>query len=140
MHHVSERELELFNNSYERCIGNLRLPGFLNRFYEIFLSSSEEVAEKFVNTDFKKQTHAIKASLYFLMMACTGAPEAREHLEKIADSHNRTKLDIRTELYDVWLSCLLQAVEEYDEYLDTEVEIAWREVLGHGIEFMRSRY
>ena len=31
-------------------------PGFLDRFYELFMASSEEVAKKFADTDLKKQT------------------------------------------------------------------------------------
>jgi hemoglobin-like flavoprotein len=135
-----DRDFQLFNDSYERCIRNPRAPGFLNRFYELVLASSDEVAEKFKNTDSHKQTHAIKASLYYLLMACSGAPEAMTHLERIADLHSRTKLDIRPELYDVWLACLLQAVREYDAFWNAEREAAWRRVLAFGIEFMRSKY
>jgi hemoglobin-like flavoprotein len=140
MPQVSDRDFELFNDSYERCIRNPRAPGFLNRFYEIFLASSYEVAEKFKNTDFHKQTHAIKASLCYLMMASTGAPEAIKHLERMADLHSRAKLNIRPELYDIWLTCLLQAVREYDVYWSAEREAAWRSMLAYGIEFMQSRY
>jgi hemoglobin-like flavoprotein len=98
------------------------------------------VAEKFRNTDLRRQAHALRASLYFLMMAAGGAPEAREHLEQIADLHSRAKLDIRPELYDLWLEALLQAVREYDSHFDAETEAAWRQVLDYGIAFMRSRY
>jgi hemoglobin-like flavoprotein len=134
---VSEKDCELFNDSYQRC---LRKPGYLDRFYEIFVASSPEVAEKFKHTDFRKQTAALKASLYILMLSSTQTPEVMQHLERLAESHNRRHLDIRPELYDLWLESLLTAAREHDPLLDDRTESAWRNVLGFGIEFMRSRY
>ena len=63
---MRETDIELFNDSLDRCSGR---PGFLDRFYELFLASSDEVAEKFERTDFRKQTRVLKASLYIMMMA-----------------------------------------------------------------------
>lgn len=119
---------------------NSRPPGFLNRFYEIFIASSLEVAQKFQKTDFQHQVRALKASLCFLMMASSGASEAMQHLNEMAKLHDRHHLDIRPELYDLWLTCLLEAVREYDDQFDPETELAWRRVLGFGIEYMKSRY
>ena len=39
---MNEQEIELFNDSLERCT---RTFGFLDRFYELFLASSEEVSQ-----------------------------------------------------------------------------------------------
>ncbi|EAR20356.1 globin [Nitrococcus mobilis] len=140
MGNATEQHAELFNDSYERCIDNPNPPGFLQRFYKVFLSSSEEVAEKFKNTDFEKQTRVLKASLYYLMLSCNGSPEAMAHLRRIACLHSRKQLDIRPELYDLWLASLLQAAREYDPRFDQQTETAWRQVLSHGIDFMKSRY
>jgi hemoglobin-like flavoprotein len=140
MNDTRERNLALFNDSYERCIGSSRPPGFLDRFYEIFLGSSEEVAAKFKNTDFHKQVQSLKSSLYYLMMASSGNPEATLHLKRIAELHSRRALDIRPELYDLWLECLLAAVREHDPKFNAETETAWRRVLAYGIDFMKSKY
>lgn len=140
MNNVSNQDSELFNNSYERCMVNPRHPGFLNRFYQIFLGSSPEIAEKFQRTDFRKQIQVLKSSLYFLMLASTGMPEGIVHLEHIAQLHSRAQLDVRPDMYDLWLACLLQAVHEYDASLDAETELAWQRVLQHGIDFMKAKY
>lgn len=140
MNNLTDRDNELFNDSFERCMQNTRAPGFLDRFYEIFIASSLEVAQKFLKTDFPQQVRALKASLCFLMMASGGDPESVAHLEEMAQLHDRKHLNIRPELYDLWLTCLLEAVREYDELFDPETEMAWRRVLGFGIEFMKARY
>lgn len=134
---VSEKDCELFNDSYQRC---LRKPGFLDRFYEIFVNSSPEVAEKFQHTDFRRQTAALKASLFILMLSSTRTPEVMQHLERLAEMHSRRQLDIRPELYDLWLESLLATAREFDPRFDAQAESAWRNVLGYGIEFIRSRY
>ena len=61
---LTERDVEVFNDSLERCTSARR---FLDRFYELFISSSPEVAAKFANTDFRVQKAAVKVSLYMIM-------------------------------------------------------------------------
>jgi len=134
---MHERDSELFNDSYERC---MRQSGFLERFYEIFVASSDEVAAKFVRTDFQKQVRMLKVSLYMLMNAAGTLPEGTVHLERIAELHSRRQLDIQPEFYDLWLVCLLEAVREFDASFCEDVEAAWRHVLAHGIRVMKSRY
>jgi hemoglobin-like flavoprotein len=133
---MHERDVELFNDSLERCSTR---PEFLNRFYALFLASSAEVARKFERTDMRRQARMLKTSLYVLMMA-SGESERVAHLERLAKLHGRTGLDIRPELYDLWLDRLLQAVAEFDPMFDTETGTAWRRVLQPGIDFMKSRY
>jgi hemoglobin-like flavoprotein len=131
------RDAELFNDSYERC---MRRPGFLERFYKIFTASSEEVAAKFAHTDFQKQKRLLKVSLYMLMLTSDPPPEVTAHLERIAELHSRKQLDIKPELYTLWLDCLLQAASEFDPSFDKDIETAWRNILASGIQIMKSRY
>lgn len=133
---MNERDVELFNDSIERCSGK---PDFLRRFYALFLASSDTVARKFEHTDLRKQARLLKTSLYILMLA-SGESERIAHLERLARLHSRTELDIRPELYDLWLDRMVQAVSEFDPLFDAEIETAWRRVLQPGIEYMKSRY
>jgi hemoglobin-like flavoprotein len=132
-----KKAAEVYNESLERCVAH---GGFVDRFYELFLGSSEEVAEKFKNTDFVRQKEALRASLYIMMMAHCWSVECDSHFEEIATRHSRSDLDIRPGLYDLWLNCLLQAVRETDPLFSLEVEAAWKNTLEPGIEFMKSRY
>ena len=131
-----ERDVELFNDSLERCS---RSPEFLQRFYVRFLASSDVVAGKFEHTDLRKQARMLRTSLYVMMLA-SGEIERIAHLERIARLHSRAGLDIKPELYDLWLDRLVQTVAEFDSKFHPEIETAWRRVLQPGIEFMKSRY
>ena len=133
---MHERDIELFNDSIERCS---RRPDFLRRFYALFLASSDTVAKKFEHTDLRKQARMLKTSLYIMMLA-GGGSERDVHLERLAKLHSRAELDIKPELYDLWLDRLVQAVKEFDPMFDLEIETAWRRVLQPGIEFMKSGY
>ena len=128
--------VRLCARSLERTSGTR----FLERFYELFVASSQEVAAKFAHTDFGKQRRAVKVSLYMMMSAALGHPEGDVHLARIAQRHSRAALAIRPELYDLWLDCLVQAVGEHDRAFSGETEGAWRRVMARGIEFMKSRY
>jgi hemoglobin-like flavoprotein len=133
---MHESDVELFNDSIERCS---RRPDFLRRFYTLFLASSDTVARKFEHTDLRKQARLLKTSLYIMMLA-SGESERIVHLERIAKLHSRAELDIKPELYDLWLDRLVQAIKEFALMFDPETETAWRHVLQPGIEFMKSRY
>jgi hemoglobin-like flavoprotein len=134
---LNERDIELFNDSLERCTSGRR---FLDRFYELFVSSSAEVAAKFANTDFRVQKAAVKVSFYMIMSSIEQKPEGNVHLERIAVRHSRKGLDIGPHLYDQWLECLVQAVRECDPAFCDETEQAWRRVMRVGIEFLKSKY
>jgi hemoglobin-like flavoprotein len=129
--------LEAYVGSLTRCLG---LPAFLDRFYEIFLESSPEVAEKFKHTNFARQKVALGQSLYLMVMAAEGGEAAVAYLDRIAERHARGALDIRPELYDVWLDALIATARELDSEFDDETEAVWREMIRPGIEIMRARY
>jgi hemoglobin-like flavoprotein len=133
---MHERDVELFNDSIERCSCR---SDFLNRFYTLFLASSDTVAKKFEHTDLRKQARVLKTSLY-IMVSASGGPERTVHLERIAKLHSRAELDIKPELYDLWLDRLVQTVKEFDPMFDLKIDTAWRRVLQPGIEFMKSKY
>lgn len=133
---MDERDIELFNDSMERCSSR---SDFLNRFYVAFLAASDEVAKKFEHTDLKKQARMLKISLYIMMLTGDAAGGAAQ-LEKLAQRHSRAELDIKPELYDLWLDRLLQTVRQVDPKFDAQTEAAWRRVLQPGIDFMKSRY
>ncbi len=126
-----------FADSLGRCLAN---PDFLTRFYELFGASSEEVAEKLRGIDLERQKRALAASLYVIVMALEGGDTATMYLDQVARRHGREDLDIRPELYDAWLDCLVQAVREYDPQYNTVVEQMWRGVMREAIKQMTARY
>jgi len=126
-----------FGASLGRCHAT---PGFIARFYELFVAASPEAAEKFKDTDLERQNLAMSSSLYALILVIEGGKAAILYLDKIARQHGREDLDIRPELYDVWLECLIETVSEFDPQYSDEIERLWRDAMAFGVEFMQSRY
>jgi hemoglobin-like flavoprotein len=131
--------VEVFLASLKRC---LAVPGFMDDFYGRFVGTSEEVREKFRNTDMKRQAQVLADSLYVVANAVQGeeGSPARRELPRIAERHSRRERDIRPGLYDLWMSCLVETARSHDPEFGPAIEHAWREVLLFGAEYMRQRY
>jgi hypothetical protein len=131
--------VEVFRASLKRC---LEKPDFLLDFYGTFMASSDEIRDKFRNTDFKKQTEVLADSLWAMAVAAQGEPgsPALRDLPRLAERHSRRDLDIRPELYDDWLDSLVATAKRHDPMFSPEVADAWRATLAVGIEILRSQY
>jgi hemoglobin-like flavoprotein len=136
---VPSPSVETFLASLRRC---LAAPGFLDSFYERFMGSSEEVREKFRNTDMKRQARVLEDSLYVVANAVQGEERspARGALPALAARHSRQDLDIRPGLYDLWIDCLVETARVHDPQFDAGVESAWHDTLVFGADFLRQRY
>ena len=129
----------IFRASLTRCLAN---SDFLHDFYELFKASSPEVREKFQATEFPRQTRVLADSLYIMAVASDSKDDAIawKELDRLAERHSRRDLDIRPELYQDWLDCLVKAASIHDPAFSPEIEEAWRKALAPGIEHLRSRY
>ena len=123
-----------FNDSFERCIND---PLFLDKFYEIFLSSSDEVYQMFKNTEMETQKVMLMTSLVYMSNAHNDTPGL---LSEIANKHAKNNLNIKPHLYKLWLDSLIAAANSIDPLFDVNTEKLWRETLQPGIDFMISRY
>ncbi|MCG8379362.1 MAG: globin [Proteobacteria bacterium] len=129
--------MDTFNESLERCQTD---PHFLTLFYRKFVISNPEVQEKFSNTDMEYQKMMLHASLYMIMLATRNNDAAEAYLDRVAKRHSKSALDIRPELYDLWLETLIETVKEIDSIFNDDVENAWRTVMTFGIDYMKSKY
>ena len=134
---LDRNQIACFDVSLARCLAD---QAFLTRFYDLFVESSPDIAEKFRDTDFQRQRRAMGASLYVLVLALEQGEAAIIYLKQVARQHGREKLDVRPEMYDAWRDCLLQSVKEYDPLFSDEIEQAWRAAAEFAIDFMRERY
>lgn len=123
--------------SLERCAESKE---FIPTFYDNFISSSEEVREKFRNTDFNRQNQMLLNSLRLACEAVIGNEEGLKELRDRGERHSRRHLNIKPELYDLWLSSLINAARTYDKHWDIEVETSWNFVLGEVIRHMLKYY
>ena len=137
-----ERMINLVDNSavpdsFKRCEAS---GDFAEKFYEVFLSASPEIAPFFANTEFSKQRKLLRATVYVLVTRDVDDPKARDQLNKVGRSHSRSQLDIRPELYDVWLDSLCKTVGEMDPKWGADLENAWRERMQRGIAVIAAAY
>jgi hemoglobin-like flavoprotein len=130
---------DTFLESFGRCRAT---AGFLDAFYQRFVASSDEIRAKFAKTDMMRQVQMLEDSLFVIANAVQGeeGSPARKDLPRIAARHGRNDLDIRPELYGLFLECLIVTVRTHDPKFSPAIEAAWRETIGFGIEYMRARY
>ena len=135
---MDKRTLQVFEESLARCN---QAPMFIDRFYEIFLSSSPKVQAKFVHTDFVRQKRALRASLHLMLLVAEDEVKGPErYLRDLAAQHSKAQLDIGAELYDLWIDSLLAAVKECDPGHDSTVARAWEDVMMIGVAYLLSHY
>lgn len=134
---IDENTLKIFNDSLERCQAN---PKFLTLFYQKFVISNSEIREKFAKTNLEHQKMMLHASIYMIMLATQGNDAASEYLSRISKRHSKLHLDIRPELYDIWLDKLIETVSVVDPHYEDEIKAAWEQVMTYGINYMKSQY
>jgi len=134
---IDNRLTPVFNKSFERCLAK---EGFFEKFYQRFINSSDDAKAMFANTDMHNQKKMLQNSLYMMVAAPSGIEKASTHIEHIAKSHSRRGYGVKPELYDLWLSCLLETVKEYDDEHEAVIESAWKQTLEYGITLMKSQY
>ncbi len=130
-------EISLAKESLRRC---LEQPGFLERFYELFMDSSPVVYGKLKHMNMAHQKIMVKSSLHIMMAMASGGLQQQKALQELAELHSRRQKDVRPELYDLWLDAMIKAAGESDPQFNAQIEQAWRIALMPGIEFMKSRY
>ena len=126
---------DLVMQSYGRCCAS---SGFFDSFYQYFLASSPEIREKFAHTNMPAQKQLLRQGILNLVMHARSMPDTK--LRALGCSHARGALDIRPELYDLWLQALLQSIGEHDGQCDANTRLAWHEVLNKGISVIKAQY
>jgi hemoglobin-like flavoprotein len=129
---VNASSRDTFLASLGRCRAT---AGFLDAFYQRFVASSDEVRAKFAKSDMMRQVRVMEDTLFVVANAVQGeeGSPARSDLPRIAERHSHRDLDIRPELYDLFLECLIVTVRTHDAKFT-------REVMGFGIDYMRKHY
>jgi len=119
--------------SYGRAISKRQ---FLDRFYELFMSSSPIVARKLASTNIAKQQELLSQAVNMVILFPQGNKIARNALNRIRESHNRDGLDIKPAYYQFWIDSLIVALSENDPDFNDELELAWRTVVQEAIDFI----
>ena len=125
------------HESFDRCGES---EAFYDTFYEVFLGKSPEIPPLFANTDFKKQKLLLKATVGIMVRNRIDDERARHSLERVAETHSRKGLNIRPDLYELWLDSLCETVRHHDRAFTSELEQQWRHRMREGIDFIVARY
>lgn len=125
------KQLNDVTASYYRC---RRDDGFLDTFYEVFLSKSELIAAKFANTDFRLQKLMLRQSLLEMICFDLGMEGTREEIDRLGVTHR--EMEISTAMYDMWLDALCEAVQKHDPEYSERLEELWRESMRRTIQEM----
>ncbi len=123
--------------SFERCEA---AGDFAERFYEIFLNSSPEIAPLFAQTDFEKQRKLLGATVYITVTRDVDDPKAREALEEDWPVARALAARHQAELYELWLDGVCETAKRMDPVWTSEVEAAWRHQPRPGIALITSLY
>lgn len=134
---MEQQELDLVNQSYNRCLEN---KDFFPHFYKNFTSKSPDIAERFKNTDMKRQMDALRLGLQYMIMFASGSKIAAAKVEDLGLTHDRHHRNITPELYEAWLQSLIETIKSCDPNYSDEIAMAWRNTLGFGIRQMKSMY
>lgn len=123
------------HDSYERC---LKASDFFWEFYRRLLNSHPSIPKMFEGTEFPRQHRLLQHGIGLLLIHAKRSDE--QLLERLAERHSKTDLDIHPDLYDGFVDSLVGAVSQCDPEFGTAVEEAWREALRPGIDFMKAKY
>ena len=131
-----DKVYRVFTESYIQCTSN---PNFVDKFYDNFMASSEDVRVKFINTDFVKQKKLLLASLSYMILAYTSS-DLYHLLGHIAQSHCQAANNISPHLYNYWIDSLCLTAKQCDPDFNETTEMAWRKVMQPGIDYIISGY
>ena len=129
-----------FDESYERIMPteSARLE-FFDAFYKNFFDASPDISSYFKNTDMQRQKSIIIRAFYALF-SFYASHQVDDILEKIAVSHSKHQLNIKPELYELWLESFIKTVKSFDAEYDDDTELGWRLILSPGIVYMKFKY
>jgi hemoglobin-like flavoprotein len=131
-------EYQAVRESYERSSQGGDFP---TTFYRIFFTKSPEIPALFTHTDFTVQKRLLKAAVLILIKYTPDEAEGSRHaLERIGQTHSRGQLNIRPDLYPLFVDSLCEAVKAHDPEFSADLEALWRHRVRDGIDLITSMY
>ncbi|MFP4560497.1 MAG: globin [Thiohalorhabdus sp.] len=125
----------------KRSLGRCLLNGdVFGTFYNIFLDSDPRVRELFANTEWEAQKALLRQGVNNVISFYEGSATAQAAMDRIRQTHSKAQMNIPPDLYDFWVDSMVEAVRRHDPELDAELEAAWKEVLTHGVDYVRAGY
>ena len=124
--------------SYGRCLRN---KDFIDRFYEIFLASHDDIPAYFAPTDFRTQRLALRRGISVAISYAGGSGLVQRTFDEMAQVHSRAgRVPVQPELYSYWVDSLLKTIREFDPELTPALNGRWREAMGKTIAAFTQKY
>jgi hemoglobin-like flavoprotein len=101
------------------------------------LAKSQEVADRFAQTDFQVQKRMLRESLLQVLCMQKEIPGSRKEIEELGDRHR--ELNITPKMYEMWLDALCEAVAVHDPQSSDQLLTAWRRAVQPAIDLMISK-
>ena len=127
---MSDQANELMASCY-RC---RRDDGFLDTFYNGFLSKSPVIVQMFAKTDFKLQKLMLRQSLLEMLCFERGIFGTREEIVRLG--HRHQELHVTPDMYAMWLDSLCEAIKQHDPSYTPALEQLWRQAMLKSIKEM----
>lgn len=125
-----------FEQSFARITDAVRSERFFDRFYQRFFAADPRVAAIFGDRDMAHQKQMLRESLAE-MAEFARKRESNPYIVTLARIHGVRGRNIPSDMFDIWLDCLVDTVREVDPLASDNVALGWRIVLAPGIEFMK---
>lgn len=133
---MDRESIELVRKSYMRVIAQ---PEFGDAFYDKFIKTNVNIAEKFKETSKIKQRIMVSEGLRLLVdYAASG--KCSERLQTLAEKHDSRHLNILPAWYQLYKETLLEALSEYDPDYDDRLKNVWISILDKGIQYFSQQY
>jgi hypothetical protein len=123
-----------------KSFARARRNGLGKRFYEVLLDVSDEIADRFADTDLERQVQLFEHGVLMLLQFARGDAVGQMALERLGRLHGRSQLDIHPDLYTPWLSCLIHVLGEIDPEFDDHLRERWIDMVRPGIQHMAQMY
>ncbi len=135
----TEEQLTAVEKSFGRCCTQ---DEFWDRFYQRFTNSSGEIRDMYKNTDFDKQRALIRNSVSFAIMYAKneGKGLAGMKIDQAAELHKRENLNIRPDMYPLWVTALTSTLQDLDPLYEDGLSEAWAEVMAPTINYFIKKY
>ena len=123
--------LQTVRESYGRCTLQ---KAFFEDFYDIFMSSSPEIKPFFSRTDMTKQRQLLREGISFMLLYAQKNEGGKLAINNIGQLHDQNHVNVRPNLYRLWIDSLLKCIEKHDNRFTEDVRRAWEEILKPGID------
>jgi len=113
----------------------------VSEFYVRLMAASSDIRKKFEGVDMVEQTSLLSHSIVMSFLFIDKNQQvAKKCLDDVRKTHARNNLNIKPELYDIWLECLLETVSLCDPHANDTLLSDWHDVMSVAINHIREGY